>query len=144
MDCDPYVPTSLRLINNMADKQTPISSHWFFLKSLDVLRCRFVHRHCRAILRTYSESFIPGGSIDTNFSSLRLSWAENSFFIDVKNIPSGFCRFLAQKCSSRIISTSLNDYCSAQNRPRELKLVSLEVHGNEDSENVFKFFLASL
>jgi hypothetical protein len=33
-----------------------------------------------------------------------------------------------------------NDDCSAQDRPRELKLVLLELSGNEDSEYVLKFF----
>jgi hypothetical protein len=57
-----------------------------------------------------------------------------------KNDPSGFCQILVIKCSSRIDFTSLNDDCSAQNKPRELKLVSLELSRNEDSEYVFKYF----
>jgi hypothetical protein len=35
---------------------------------------------------------------------------------------------------------SSTDNCSAQNRSRELKLVSLEPPGNEDSEYVLKIF----
>jgi hypothetical protein len=31
------------------------------------LRCRFVHRHARKVLKTYSESSFPDGSNDTNF-----------------------------------------------------------------------------
>ncbi len=42
----------------------PISSHWPFMKSLNVLLCHFVHRLCRALLRSYSESSFKGGSID--------------------------------------------------------------------------------
>jgi hypothetical protein len=38
----------------------------------------------------------------------------------------------------------LNNDCSAQDRLRDLKLVSLELSGNEDSEYAFKTFLACL
>jgi hypothetical protein len=44
-----------------------------------------------------------------------------------KTVLSGFCQFLVPKCSSRIVSASSNDDCSAQNRPRALKLVSLDL-----------------
>ncbi len=38
----------------------------------------------------------------------------------------------------------LNDDFSAQDKPRELKLVSLELPGNEDFEDVFKVYLTCL
>jgi hypothetical protein len=43
-----------------------------------------------------------------------------------------------------IICSILNNDCLAQDRPGELKLLSLEPSGNEDSENVFTIFLACL
>ncbi len=36
--------------------------------------------------------------------------------------------------------SALHEDCLAQDRPRELKLVSLEPLGNEDSEYVFNIF----
>ncbi len=36
---------------------------------------------------------------------------------------------------------SLITSCSAQNKPRELKLAQLELSGNEDSEYVFKIYI---
>jgi hypothetical protein len=41
-------------------------------------------------------------------------------------------------------SLSSNDDSSAQNRPRELKVMSLEPSGNEDSEYALKVVLACL
>jgi hypothetical protein len=61
-----------------------------------------------------------------------------------KNDPSGSCRFLVPKRSSRIVSAASNNDSSAQNRPRELKLMSLEPSGNEDYQYVFKIVLACL
>jgi hypothetical protein len=48
--------------------------------------------------------------------------------------------FLHQKLAetSRIFFAALNDSCSAQYTPIELKLASLKLPGNEDSEYVFK------
>jgi hypothetical protein len=43
-----------------------------------------------------------------------------------------------------MLPVSSKDDCSAQKRPRELKLVSLELSENEDSEYVCKIFLARL
>jgi hypothetical protein len=40
--------------------------------------------------------------------------------------------------TARIVKLDKNDVYSAHNRPRKLKLVSLEAPGNEDSEYVFK------
>jgi hypothetical protein len=61
-----------------------------------------------------------------------------------KNHPRGFCRFLLKESFSQIVSATSNGDCSAQDRPRELKLVSLEPPGNFDSEFVFKISLACL
>jgi hypothetical protein len=49
-----------------------------------------------------------------------------------KNDPSGFWRFMAVFMSS-------NNNCSAQNRPREPSLVSLEPSRNEDSKYLSNF-----
>jgi hypothetical protein len=113
----------------------PLSAHWLFLKSLDISRCCFIHRHRRAILRTYSESF-PDISIDTNVSSLQLSLAEKSLFIFAKNDSRDFCQFLAPGSSFRIVCATLNYGCSAEDRLRELKLASIEPPCYEDSEYV--------
>jgi hypothetical protein len=54
--CAPYVPTFLWLINKTTASQTSVLSYRLFLNWSDVLRCHFVHRHARKILKTYSES----------------------------------------------------------------------------------------
>jgi hypothetical protein len=94
--------------------------------------------------KRHSEFLFPNGSNDTNFSTLGLSWARQSSFKLENNDPSGFWRFLAPKCSSWIVSASLNDDWSAQNRPWVLKLVSLKPSGNKGSKYVFNIFLADL
>jgi hypothetical protein len=96
----------------------------------------FVHRYNIKILKTYSDSSFLDSSNDTNFSSLGLFWAEQSLFKVEKSDPSGFCWFLAPKCSPQIVSVSSNNDCSAWNRPRELKS-----SGDEDSEYVFNIIL---
>jgi hypothetical protein len=53
-----------------------------------------------------------------------------------------FCWFLASENSSQIVFAPSNDDCSAQNWPRELKLVLVEQPGNEDTKYVFIIFLA--
>ncbi len=110
----------------------------------DVFCCHFVHRHARKVEKTYSESSFPDGSNDTIFRSLGLSEAEQSSFKVKTNDPSGFCQFLATKRSMQIFSSSSDDDFSAQNRPRDLKMVSLEPSGNKDSEYVDKIVLACL
>ncbi len=79
------------------------------------------------ILKTNSESSFLNGFNDTDFSSQGLFWAEQS------NNSRG--AFQHQKLFV-IVSSTFNDSSSAQDRPRELILVSLELSGNEDSENV--------
>jgi hypothetical protein len=63
-----------------------------------------------------------------------------SFKAEKKDL-SGFCQILGPKCSSLIVSTFSNDDFSAQNSPRDMKLVLLELPVNEDSEYAFKIFL---
>ncbi len=46
--------------------------------------------------------------------------------------------------SDRFLQLQIDDYCSAQDRPRELKLVTLKPPGNEDSEYVFTNVLTCL
>ncbi len=65
-------------------------------------------------------------------------------FTVAKNHPRGFCRFLQKESFSQIVSASSNGDCSAQDRSRELKLVSLEPPENFDSEYVFKIIPACL
>jgi hypothetical protein len=112
--------------------------------SPDVLHCRFVHRQARTILSTYSESLFPDGSNDTIFRSLGLFWAEKSSSEDEEKICME--RFVARNWQKPLGSFvfTLNDDCSASDRPRDLKMVSLEPSGNEDSEYVFSTFLACL
>jgi hypothetical protein len=62
----------------------------------------------------------------------------------IQTVSASFWWFLVPKYSSRIVSASSNNSCSALNRPREVKLVFLELPGNEDSEYIFKTFLAYL
>ncbi len=105
---------------------------------LDVLRCRFVHRQARTILKTYSESSFPDGSNDTNseaYSELRNRRLKT---------PKRFARSFLAPETAWIVFFTLNDDCSTQDRPRDLTLVSLEPSGNRDSEYVFKIFIARL
>jgi hypothetical protein len=53
-------------------------------------------------------------------------------------------RFLAPKHTSRIVLATSNDDSSAQNRPRDLKVVPLEPSRNEDAEYVFQIVIACL
>ncbi len=94
-----------------------------------VLHCCFVHRHARQILKTYSVSSLPDGSNENNFSSLGLFWAEKLFEdaerIHEEHFVARNRRKLAE--TTRIIFSTLDNNCSAQDRHRELKLVSLEL-----------------
>jgi hypothetical protein len=96
-----------------------------------------LHSHsARKILKTNSESSFPGAFNDTSFSSLGLSWTKKSLFKGKKMIQLVSASFLALKCSLWIVSTSSNDECLGQNKPRELKLVSLlELSRNEDTDS---------
>jgi hypothetical protein len=86
-----------------------------------------VHRHARKVLKTYSESSFPDGSKDTNFRSLGLSWAEqlSSFKVKKKMIQVVSTGFWCP--NKQIVSVSSNDDSSDQNRPRVLKLLTLEL-----------------
>ncbi len=58
-----------------------------------------------------------------------------------KNLPKGFCRFLATESYSWIVFVFFNNDCLVQDRCRELKLVLLEPSGQEDSEYVINVFI---
>ncbi len=65
-------------------------------------------------------------------------------FEDVKTICEELSGTRSQQKPIRLLFVALNDDCLAEDRPRELKLVSLEWLGNEDSGYVFKNFFACL
>ncbi len=73
--CDPYVTTS-----HHSDSSTTWppneglnSPPWLFMKSSNILCCRFAHRHGRQFLMTYLESSWLGGFNDSSLKSRSLS-----------------------------------------------------------------------
>ncbi len=68
-------------------------------------------------------------------------WADQLAFKGFLKNKRGFWWFLALLSSWRIVWSSSNARCSAEDRPRELKLVSSELSGNENCEYVFKIVL---
>ncbi len=56
----------------------------------DVLRCRFVVRHCTEFLKAYSESLLQDGSGHFLNFFLRLSWAEKTHLESCRTNPRGF------------------------------------------------------
>jgi hypothetical protein len=132
--CGPICPTS------------PPSPHKALEMVLpDVLRFRFVHRYVRTILKTYSESSFLDGSNDSNFSALGLFWAEQLPFEDAETICEGHLSTRNRQKTLGSFFLTLNGNCLVQNRPRELKLMSLELPRNNDyKEYIFKTFLACL
>jgi hypothetical protein len=108
------------------------------MKLFYILHHRFVHRHGRKVLMTYSESYdlvvltIPNSALylypEPRNCNLKLQ----------NNYQRGFCWFLG---SSQLIDfTPLNDDCSAQGRGREPNVVWLEPHGHKASAYVIKSF----
>ncbi len=67
ISCVPSEPTFLWLINNMAAKQTPISSH----ELIGRLTLPICSQNAKTIIKTYSESLLPGNS-HYNFGSVGL------------------------------------------------------------------------
>jgi hypothetical protein len=66
------------------------------------LRCHFVHRYDRTILKIYSESSFQGDSNDTNFSSLGLSCVNNRHFKPHKIIQEVSACFSRQKAFRKL------------------------------------------
>jgi hypothetical protein len=81
----------------------------------------------------YTESSFPGCSNDPSLGSLDLSKAKQSSFDEAKMICKRFLVPETGRNSQTVVSDSNID-CSAQDRLREMKLVSLELPGNEDSK----------
>ncbi len=67
----------------------------------------------------------------SNVDIIRIKW--NS-----KRICNGF------RLQYWIFFSAVNEYCSAEDRPKKLKLASFRPPGNEDSEYVYNIFLACL
>jgi hypothetical protein len=93
------------------------------------LHCRFVHRHARKVLKTYSESSFPDGSNDS-YPELR----NHNLKKRRQNDSRGAFRRQKPAETDQINFFTVNDDCSPKDWPRDLKLVSLEPTGNEDSE----------
>ncbi len=104
----------------------------------DVLHCRFVHRHAKNVYFTQSKCSWPDDSKHTNFSPLRLSWAEQSL---IHRQPS---RTRNGQKSIGLFFAALNNNCSPQDRWTEAILVRLEPSDHENSEYVRKNFIACL
>ncbi len=98
-----------------------------------VVHCRFIHRHARKISKTFPESSFPSSFNGTSFSSQGLFWAEQSLFEDAEMNHKE--HFSAE--TVWIVFSALNDDCPAQDRPRELKLICLELRMLNMSLNKF-------
>jgi hypothetical protein len=64
----PYISLTHQLQGRLSSYH--LFRHTTFYEVIDVLSCRFVHRHRRKILKTYSESSSPGGFNETSLISL--------------------------------------------------------------------------
>ncbi len=106
------------------------------------LHYHFVHRLARKILKTYSESLFPAGSNDTNFSARPISEPSNHHLKTRKRSRRSFASPETGRNCSNFFFLALNDDCSAQDRPRELKLLSLKPPGKKDSEYVFEIIFS--
>ncbi len=106
--------------------------YWLLKKIPSIFPRHFVHCHCEEILRTYPEASWPGGgSISNNFSSPHLPWAKNHHL----KLKKRFKRFLPVSGTGKLQANCIHQFnkdCSARDRLRELKLVSIEPTGPED------------
>jgi hypothetical protein len=92
---------------------------------------------------TDSESSLPEGYDGTNLSSLGLYELSNGRLKMKKQIARSF----PLPETGRNLSDSFFDFnvnCLTHRRPKELKLVTLELPGNEDSGSVIKIVLPCL
>jgi hypothetical protein len=83
----------------------------------------------------YWESWFPGGTNDTHFGSLDLSWARQSSFDAEKKQSKSF---LPVSGTRKLLANHFCNSCLAW--PRESKLASLQLPGNKEYEYVFKIF----
>jgi hypothetical protein len=90
--------------------------------------------------KKHSESSFLGGFDDGSFSSIGISWTDNRHLKPQKIIK----RFLVLLSFLWIVFAFSKGHYSTQNRSRKLKFISLEMHGNGDSEYVFKTVIAYL